>query len=241
MTTRLALVLAIVLTALPCLAQGLPAGEREAILRLAADRGLAADDAGALLRPVDDAGAKGLPVAPLVNKVREGLAKGVDPKRIDTVVRQLAGHLGTADALIRELNLTATGIALHPTDVPFEKLRAPEKNRVPAFVARAHADFQRLACPGQTFETLFADERHRSAAPYATDHRPVGQIMLGFLNAHRLLIDTRRAGVVQRQAVGFGDAARDLGEELRPCHPDGDRQPDALTDVPPQMLRDLDG
>jgi len=106
MTTRLALVFAIVLSALPCLAQGIAAGEREAIMRLAADRGMAADDAGALLRPVEDAGAKGLPVAPLANKVREGLAKGVDPKRIDTVVRQLAGHLGTADALLRELNLT---------------------------------------------------------------------------------------------------------------------------------------
>jgi hypothetical protein len=114
MTTRLALVFAIVLTALPCVAQGIPAGEREAILRLAADRGLAADDAGALLRPVDDAGAKGLPVAPLANKVREGLAKGVDPKRIDTVVRQLAGHLGTADALIRELNLTASPVRDEP-------------------------------------------------------------------------------------------------------------------------------
>jgi hypothetical protein len=92
----------------PAFGQAVAADDREAILRLAADRGVAADDAGALLRPVEEAGAKGLPVAPLANKVREGLAKGVDPKRIDTVVRQMAGHLGTADALIRELNLGAS-------------------------------------------------------------------------------------------------------------------------------------
>jgi len=108
MTTGLAaLALALLLIAASAFAQGVPASERETILRLAADRGVAADDAGALLRPLDDAGAKGLPVAPLANKVREGLAKGVDPKRIDTVVRQMAGHLSTADALIRELNLAA--------------------------------------------------------------------------------------------------------------------------------------
>ena len=45
MTTRLAtLVCALVLSAVPSLAQGIAAPEREAILRLAADRGLAADD-----------------------------------------------------------------------------------------------------------------------------------------------------------------------------------------------------
>jgi len=115
MTTRLAtLVCALVLSAVPSLAQGVTTSERDAILRLAADRGLAADDAGALLRPVDDAGTKGLPVAPLANKLREGLAKGVDPKRIDTVVRQMAGQLSTADALIRELNLADAPVRDEP-------------------------------------------------------------------------------------------------------------------------------
>ena len=114
MTARLTLVFAIVLSAVPCLAQGIATAEREALMRLAAERGVAVNDADALLRPVDDAGVKGLPVAPLANKVREGLAKGVDPKRIDTVVRQLAGHLGTADALIRELNLTESPMRDEP-------------------------------------------------------------------------------------------------------------------------------
>ena len=114
MTARLAaFVSALLLIATSALAQGL-AAERDAILRLAAERGIAAGDAGTLLRPVEEADAKGLPVAPLANKVREGLAKGIDPKRIDTVVRQLAGHLGTADALIRELNLAPSPVAEEP-------------------------------------------------------------------------------------------------------------------------------
>jgi hypothetical protein len=112
----------------PALAQGVAAGitqdDREAILRLAADRGVTADGASALLRPVEDAGAKGLPVAPLANKVREGLAKGADPKRIDTVVRQMAGHLGTADALIRELNLAASPVRDEPITLLADALAA---------------------------------------------------------------------------------------------------------------------
>jgi hypothetical protein len=121
MTQLAALVCVIVSIATPVFAQS---SEREAILRLASDRGVSADEATALLRPVDEAGAKGLPVAPLTNKVREGLAKGVDPKRIDTVVRQLAGHLGTADALIRELNLAASPVRDEPVTLLADALAA---------------------------------------------------------------------------------------------------------------------
>ena len=42
------------------------------------------------MRVADEAAAKGLPTAPLTNKIREGLAKGVDPRRIEQVVRQMA-------------------------------------------------------------------------------------------------------------------------------------------------------
>ena len=115
MTNRVAaLALTAAVMTAPALAQGVAAEDREAILRLAADRGVTAEGASALIRPVEEAGAKGLPMAPLANKVREGLAKGVDPKRIDTVVRQMAGHLGTADALIRELNLAASPVRDEP-------------------------------------------------------------------------------------------------------------------------------
>ena len=41
------------------------------------------------------------------------------------------------------------------------------------------------------------------------------------------------------QAVGLGDPARHLGEELRPRHADRDRQADLFEDVPAQPHRDL--
>jgi hypothetical protein len=41
------------------------------------------------------------------------------------------------------------------------------------------------------------------------------------------------------QAIGLGHAAGHLGEELRPRHPDGDRQADALEHVAPQPDGDL--
>ena len=44
-----------------------------------------------------------------------------------------------------------------------------------------------------------------------------------------------------QQAVRLRHCARDLGQELRPRHPDRDREPDLLEDVSPQSLRDLGG
>ena len=69
----------------------------------------AAQDADTLMRVADEMAAKGLPSAPLANKIREGLAKGVDPKRIEQVIRQMAAHLETADRLIREIDPAAAG------------------------------------------------------------------------------------------------------------------------------------
>jgi hypothetical protein len=60
-----------------------------------------------LLRLADEAAAKGLPSAPLANKIQEGLAKGVDPKRIEGVIRQMTAHLETADRMIREIEPSA--------------------------------------------------------------------------------------------------------------------------------------
>ncbi len=89
-------------------------GQQSASLLLAALIGLAApgvcgaqpasaSDVDALNRLANDAAAKGLPAAPLANKIREGLAKNVDPKRIELVVRQMAASLETADQLMREI------------------------------------------------------------------------------------------------------------------------------------------
>lgn len=48
------------------------------------------------------AGEKGLPTEPLANKVKEGLAKGVEPKRIEPVVRQLVTHFESAQEILQE-------------------------------------------------------------------------------------------------------------------------------------------
>ena len=56
---------------------------------------------------VDEAATKALPTDPLTNKIREGVAKNVDPKRIEGVVRQMLAQLETADRWIRETGATA--------------------------------------------------------------------------------------------------------------------------------------
>ena len=59
-------------------------------------------DRDALVRVAHALSATGVPLAPLVSKVDEGLAKGAAPQRIETVIRQMATHLETADRLLRE-------------------------------------------------------------------------------------------------------------------------------------------
>ena len=46
-------------------------------------------------------------------------------------------------------------------------------------------------------------------------------------------------GLDDEQPVGLRDAARDLGQELRPRDADRDRQPDPSTHVATQPLRDV--
>jgi len=65
-----------------------------------------AQDVDALMHVADEIAAKGLPSAPLTNKIREGVAKGVDPKRIELVIRQMGANLESADRLVRELTET---------------------------------------------------------------------------------------------------------------------------------------
>src|SRR5437899_805610 len=64
-----------------CGAQTVSAADRDALVRLRADRGGSAAEVDALIKVADEAAAKGLPAAPLTNKIHEGLAKGVDPNR----------------------------------------------------------------------------------------------------------------------------------------------------------------
>ena len=61
---------------------------------------LPADQAREFDGVVADIRKRGLPIEPLADKVLEGSAKGVPPARIMTVVRQRAGHLRSAAAVI---------------------------------------------------------------------------------------------------------------------------------------------
>jgi hypothetical protein len=45
----------------------------------------------------------------------------------------------------------------------------------------------------------------------------------------------------EQEAVGLGDGARDLGEELRAGYADGDRESDSLANCPAEPHRDLAG
>jgi hypothetical protein len=98
-----------------CAAQSVSAAERETLVRLLADRGGQADQVDALIRLADQAAAKGLPASPLTNKIREGLAKGVDSKRIEAVIRQMATDLESADRLMREMEPASGGTGREAT------------------------------------------------------------------------------------------------------------------------------
>lgn len=90
------------LGASPVLADSLSTQDREEINRLRSAQGHSEEEVNGLLEQVIKAGEKGLPTEPLANKVKEGLAKGVEPKRIDPVVRQLVTHFESAQEILQE-------------------------------------------------------------------------------------------------------------------------------------------
>ncbi|THJ24880.1 MAG: hypothetical protein CAF45_003560 [Nitrospira sp. CG24E] len=100
--------LALCLTAAPVFAESLSNQDRAEIDRLRAARGHAAEAVNPLLEQVIRAGEKGFPIESLANKVKEGLAKGVEPKRIDAVLRQMVTHFDSAKELLQES--TAKGV-----------------------------------------------------------------------------------------------------------------------------------
>ncbi len=86
----------------PAWADSISIQDRDEIARLRSARGFAAEEVSSLLEQVNKAGERGLPTDPLANKVKEGLAKGVDPKRIDPVLRQMVTHFESAQQVLRE-------------------------------------------------------------------------------------------------------------------------------------------
>ena len=93
---------ALCLTAAPVLADSLSNQDREEINLLRLAQGHSAEDVNPLLEQVTKAGEKGFPTEPLANKLKEGLAKGVEPKRIEPVLRQMVTHFDSAQDLLQE-------------------------------------------------------------------------------------------------------------------------------------------
>jgi hypothetical protein len=96
------LTLGVALTATSAWAEPLSAQSRAEINRLGSTQGRSANEINPLLDRVNKAGERGLPTEPLLNKVREGLAKGVDPKRIEPVLRQMMSRLESAHEVLEE-------------------------------------------------------------------------------------------------------------------------------------------
>jgi hypothetical protein len=96
------LCLALGLHALPAVAEPLSTQDREAINRLSTVRGYSAEEVNQLIEQVSRAGERGLPTEPLANKVKEGLAKGVEPRRIDPVLKQMVGNFESAREVLQE-------------------------------------------------------------------------------------------------------------------------------------------
>lgn len=86
----------------PGWAEPLSAQDREEINRLRAAQGHSAEAVEPLFEQIAKAGDRGIPLEPLANKVKEGLAKGVEPKRIEPVLRQLVAHFEAAQELLQE-------------------------------------------------------------------------------------------------------------------------------------------
>jgi len=94
--------LVLCVTAAPALAESLSNQDRAEIDRLRAAQGHSAEAVNPLLEQVTKAGEKGIPIEPLANKVKEGLAKGVEPRRIEPVLRQMVTHFDKAQELLQE-------------------------------------------------------------------------------------------------------------------------------------------
>lgn len=137
----------VALTATSVLAEPLSVQDRDAVTRLGSAQGHSETEISPLLEHVNKAGERGLPTESLLNKVREGLAKGVEPKRIDPVLRQMTSRLESAHEVLEEAK--GRGIA--------------EGNRQRALETMAEA-FTRGATPDEVRELsrLSKEGRHKT-------------------------------------------------------------------------------
>ncbi len=94
--------LLVALTTTSVWAEPLSVQDREAMTRLGSAQGRSENEITPLLDHVSKAGERGLPTESLLNKMREGLAKGVEPRRIDPVLRQMTSRLESAHEVLEE-------------------------------------------------------------------------------------------------------------------------------------------
>lgn len=85
----------------PGYAEPIPSQDRDDIVRLRVARGGTAQEVAGLLEQAGKAADRGLPAELLANKIKEGLAKGVDPTRIEPVLGRLIGHLDAAQEIVK--------------------------------------------------------------------------------------------------------------------------------------------
>lgn len=101
--------LALLCFATSAFAESLSIQDRDEINRLRSAQGYSVEEVNPLIEQVTKATEKGIPAEPLANKVKEGLAKGIEPKRIEPVLRQFIAHFEHAQEALREAG--ARGIA----------------------------------------------------------------------------------------------------------------------------------
>lgn len=77
--------------------------DRDEIARLRQAQGWSAEAVNPLVEQANRASERGLPPEPFVNKIKEGLAKGVEPERIEPVLRNMMGNFETADEVLRDV------------------------------------------------------------------------------------------------------------------------------------------
>jgi hypothetical protein len=183
-----------------CAAQSVSASERDALVRLRVERGGRAEEVDALIRQADLAAARGLPVEPLTNKIREGLAKGVNPDRIELVVREMTTRLETANRLMGEMQPAAP---LAGRDASVTLLaEAIEGAVTPDEIRELHR--QATAPPTS------------AASPMSSDSLAAAAKSLSFIKDARLPMADGTGVIVEAVRHGFDSPELlDLGREIR--------------------------
>jgi hypothetical protein len=72
------------------------------ISQMGAAQGRSAEEMQRFIEHAERLESQGLPSGPLLDKIKEGLAKGVEPNRMDSVLTKMSTNLESADGLLKE-------------------------------------------------------------------------------------------------------------------------------------------